>query len=168
MTDIERHTKEIHGDERAFKCSVCQKTFKRRDHLRTHTVIHSDEKPLKCPHCDKGFKHQCNLTVHIRTHTGELPFTRSYCQKGFNNLSDCKKHTKAVHAGMKDHKCAECGPSFASKGNLRSHILNHRDKTVPCELCPLKFKRKYDLYKHVASVHDNDDRSYVCTVCGKN
>jgi len=38
-----------------FPCSICPKSYARKDHFNQHMNIHSGLKPYKCPNCDKQF-----------------------------------------------------------------------------------------------------------------
>lgn len=49
------------------------------NHIRQHT----GECPHKCTHCEKSFTRKEHLTNHIRQHTGETPFKCTYCPKQF-------------------------------------------------------------------------------------
>ncbi len=57
------HTRETH-----YKCSHCDKSFKRSDYLRIHERIHTGEKPYHCHSCGKSFTHGSALTSHEKMH----------------------------------------------------------------------------------------------------
>ena len=42
----------------------CPKTFKRKDHMKSHQVIHSSKKPYCCDSCGKGFNQKVSLKRH--------------------------------------------------------------------------------------------------------
>ncbi|GMF00579.1 unnamed protein product [[Candida] boidinii] len=59
----------LDDDVKPFKCSLCEKSFKRQEHLkRHHRSVHSGEKPHICQTCDKRFSRTDNLAQHLRTH----------------------------------------------------------------------------------------------------
>ncbi|KAL7941095.1 hypothetical protein V8C42DRAFT_335771 [Trichoderma barbatum] len=50
------------------KCSICDATFSRLEHLARHTKSHTREKPFKCPICGKRFSRQDVLSRHRTSH----------------------------------------------------------------------------------------------------
>ena len=63
--------KEIHSEEKPFKCNVCQRTFKRIEHLDRHKKIHTCEKSFVCKICQKAFARSDHLKRHEKNCSGE-------------------------------------------------------------------------------------------------
>ncbi|GFY57539.1 hypothetical protein TNIN_391391 [Trichonephila inaurata madagascariensis] len=50
-----------------FKCQFCGRTFNQKAHLVQHLRIHTGERPFKCSKCDKCFKRNESLRYHFMT-----------------------------------------------------------------------------------------------------
>ncbi|XP_053687685.1 zinc finger protein 226-like [Sabethes cyaneus] len=55
--------------ERPYVCKVCNKTFKRTDHLKSHMRTHSSTTPFNCDWCEKGFRYRQNYMIHMKNKT---------------------------------------------------------------------------------------------------
>ncbi|XP_014670586.1 PREDICTED: zinc finger protein 554-like isoform X3 [Priapulus caudatus] len=80
-----------------FKCSICQKVFKRKECLVLHLRVHTGEKPHKCSLCLSAFPQHSGLMAHMRTHTGERPYVCSVCGTTFNQSSNLRRHERCKH-----------------------------------------------------------------------
>lgn len=49
-------------------CDVCQKSFKRREHLYQHMKLHTGFRPFRCEHCNKAFMRKEHLLRHMTSH----------------------------------------------------------------------------------------------------
>jgi uncharacterized Zn-finger protein len=56
--------------EKAYRCSSCQRDFKKFAHATRHIKTHTGEKPYICPVCNKSFARDDNMKQHHRTHAG--------------------------------------------------------------------------------------------------
>lgn len=78
-------------------------------------------------------------------------------------------------------QCRLCAPEalasrrflfFASRGREQKHDFGSRQQMTvtetmfKCHLCSLEFKRKYNLQRHVSSVHEQDSR-FECEACDR-
>ncbi|MCL4170993.1 UNVERIFIED_CONTAM: hypothetical protein GTU68_029028 [Idotea baltica] len=65
----------VHGDAKAFACELCDKTFKRRDQLRSHIYYrHSNNRVYSCPVCYKTSHSTYHFKMHMLTHSNVRPF----------------------------------------------------------------------------------------------
>ncbi|XP_051018046.1 transcription factor IIIA [Acomys russatus] len=99
-TELLKHTREAHKEQVA--CTVCQKTFKRRDYLKQHMKTHAPQRDVYCcprEGCGRTYTTVFNLHSHILSfHEEQRPFA---CE----------------HAG--------CGKTFAMKQSLWRHSVVH-------------------------------------------
>jgi transposase-like protein len=71
-----------HGEQR-FSCTVCGKSFTRKNGLTRHNLSHSEEKPYPCTVCGKSFKTKGSLAQHNLLHSGEKRHSCTVCGKSF-------------------------------------------------------------------------------------
>ncbi|OJJ57374.1 hypothetical protein ASPSYDRAFT_90666 [Aspergillus sydowii CBS 593.65] len=67
------HTPE-RARQKAFKCSVCERNFNRREHLQRHLTIHYGQKPFTCSQCSYACRRKDLLNRHIKlSHGNQSP-----------------------------------------------------------------------------------------------
>ncbi|OCK79391.1 hypothetical protein K432DRAFT_69664 [Lepidopterella palustris CBS 459.81] len=71
------------------------------------------------PGCDKTFGRRENIRSHVQTHLGDRQFRCNGCGKCFVRQHDLKRHAK-IHSGNKPYKCP-CGAGFARQDALTRH-----------------------------------------------
>ncbi|KAG9236469.1 hypothetical protein BJ875DRAFT_372063 [Amylocarpus encephaloides] len=54
---------------KTFVCEICNRRFRRQEHLKRHyRSLHTEDKPFECHECGKKFSRSDNLSQHARTH----------------------------------------------------------------------------------------------------
>ena len=53
------------------QCDVCEKSFQNMGTLALHRNIHLEQKPFKCGTCGKDFSQKGNLKTHMQKHHGQ-------------------------------------------------------------------------------------------------
>ena len=81
----------------------------------------------------------------------------SSTKKGLHDL------TELVYLKINNYKCDECGSSFFSLGNLKSHqkSVHLKIKNHICRECGYGFSEKRNLEKHNESVHFKVKTTYM-------
>ncbi|XP_021927598.1 zinc finger and SCAN domain-containing protein 5B-like [Zootermopsis nevadensis] len=139
----------IHGEERAYSCNVCNKSFSWRSHLMIHQRIHSGERPYTCDVCNKSFGRRNHLKIHQSTHSGEQPHSCDVCNKAFSRRSLLKRHLH-VHSGERPYSCHLCNKSFSQRSHLKVHQRIHSgERPYSCNKCDKSFSRRSILKGHM-------------------
>ncbi|XP_048193248.1 PR domain zinc finger protein 14 [Perognathus longimembris pacificus] len=133
-----KYTPCVDRGDRKFPCSLCKRSFEKRDRLRIHVLhVHEKHRPYLCSICGKCFSQSSSLNKHMRVHSGDRPYQCVYCTKKFTASSILRTHLRQ-HSGEKPFKCKHCGKPFASHAAHDSHVRrSHKEggEGGPCHLC---------------------------------
>ncbi|XP_072272341.1 zinc finger protein 366 isoform X1 [Pyxicephalus adspersus] len=153
------------GDQKRWKCPMCEKSYTSKYNLVTHILGHSGIKPHACAHCGKLFKQLSHLHTHMLTHQGTRPHKCQVCYKAFTQTSHLKRHMMQ-HSDVKPYNCRICGRGFAYPSELKVHESKHESgRDNICVECGLDFPTLVQLKRHL-TVHRGPVK-YNCTECDK-
>lgn len=91
-----------------YQCSVCLKSYKRREHLQRHQRSHTADRPHQCPVCAKAFQRTDVLQRHLRSccdsvRSNQEPVSRRRaCDR-------CVQQKKACNTSQPCQNCAKRG-----------------------------------------------------------
>lgn len=76
-----------------------------------------------------------------------------------------KKKTGQLH-GICLVQCEQCD-LIVKSNRMENHMSSHGERTVPCDLCSMKFTTEYRMKTHRKSVHA-EGNNFTCHECGKS
>ncbi len=118
-----------HSKVRSFLCSICGKTFARRNIRDTHERAHLNDRRYPCSYCGKKFMTNQQRTNHERTHTGEKPFQCTDCGRQFAQQHQLTTHTR-IHTGEKPYSCQHCGQKFRHLSSRNNHKCDGKTAAI--------------------------------------
>jgi DNA-directed RNA polymerase subunit RPC12/RpoP len=94
-----------HVDQKIHTCTICDKKFSHKTHLRDHIKRHTQDKPYECDLCGKKFYTKSNLNVHKKT----------YMHANISRISTSPTYT-----------CTLCKQIFFTIIGFNTHIAIHQ------------------------------------------
>ena len=127
------------------RCFICKKVYSSMFSLRRHleTQHYGNNKKVSCPVCDKIFNSKAQMTEHMHVHANSLVLPQSSNVTLERSNPEEYKETQTGIAKSQDTtvkgkrapgRCHICNKVFYSKFNLRRHmdsLHNGNDKKVP-------------------------------------
>lgn len=153
----------IHSGERQFQCSLCDRCFHRKDHLKNHLQVHNPNKVIHtCNHCGKRYSSLLSYRKHLALHAAESgDLSCKLCGKIFEGKEQIMYHLK-VHSGSRalkgpserKYKCDQCDRCFFTRKDVKRHMVVHTGvRNFFCQFCPQRFGRKDHLVRHIKKSH---------------
>nr|XP_046243738.1 zinc finger protein 366 isoform X2 [Scatophagus argus] len=153
-----------HNGIKPHGCHLCGKLFKQLSHLHTHLLTHQGMRPHKCQVCHKAFTQTSHLKRHMMQHSDVKPYSCSVCSRGFAYPSELRAH-ELKHEKGQENVCVECGLDFPTLAQLKRHLTAHRGPTLyRCSECQKTFQYPSQLQNHM--MKHKDIRPYICSECG--
>lgn len=131
------------GPLQQFKCEYanCTKSYLMKNVLRDHVRIahlgrKKNVKKYVCETCGVLKNSTAALKSHMHLHQDPSiwPFPCGSCSARFRSKLAMKYHYDRRHLKIRNVPCTECDARFVTNGELRQHMISHKDG--PSEQCP--------------------------------
>ena len=163
------HMDSYHGTPS--KCSICSKVFKSKKLLSNHMRDTHRDATYLCEYCGSAFKTNFNLNRHL-------------------SLCTSNKQRKLKSKKLSNEVCMICRGKFSTKSNLAAHeqkvhriivkssgsflmktvLAKYHGKTVKktwmCNVCHVRFTRKFDYQRHMHRKHPGSTSERITTNSG--
>ncbi|CAG5032864.1 unnamed protein product [Parnassius apollo] len=134
-------------------CTICNKRYKRRDHLKVHSITHLKKKKV-CSECGKAFHTEDQLLTHIN-----LVHMKTYSMEGDH---EGISRLKIMLGDKVDVRMLSDGTDL-----LVPRMKQRDDRPHVCRICNRKFKRKQHLKVH-GNVHMRLSQPTIwCSLCNE-
>ncbi|XP_018348345.1 PREDICTED: zinc finger protein 708-like [Trachymyrmex septentrionalis] len=149
-----------------YVCYLCGEKFDTSIACTQHNKeVHTENKPYKCGTCDRTFKHKCSMRRHEISHTEIKPYHCEFCKRSFTRKENLKIHIEVKHKLDKNYKCNVCKEIFTTYERLENHTKKRHKGVYECNQCLSTFIHYMDLKQHM-KVHTGEKR-YICKTCLK-
>ncbi|CAG4936357.1 unnamed protein product [Parnassius apollo] len=220
LETLQVHKKSHEGEELVFKCHFCLIKVDDAESLKEHEATHEGPKPYLCTLCGKTYKKRETMMYHRKHHIPEREYVCDMCPKSFTSPCKLQKHI-AAHKTDKyvlRYECPVCAHMFNTRYHINMHLVTHQkegliveenrseilamvlqnarripknpdatgnmtDKVLPdeqsrmCNICGQVFQHFYYLEEHLKShgskiaLEDEgktEEKKHVCQVCNKS
>ncbi|CAB4061911.1 PLAG1 [Lepeophtheirus salmonis] len=162
-----------HSGETPFECleEACDKKFTSRFKLKRHVLIHSQDKQFHCEVCNRPFRRKDHLKNHEKVHSAcKTVYTCSHqgCTRNYNSYTSYRKHQAMHSAELGALDCKICHKELVNREALMNHLKVHYgsrkdlkrhsvvhtgDREFPCHHCTQRFGRKDHMVRHAKKSH---------------
>lgn len=158
-----------HTGEHSHKCSICNRGFGRKGHMKKHLSKHYTSKDTfkscLCFQCGKSFGNANMLNMHMVVHLKDKPFACDVCQMKFKTKVALEGHRFRIHSDNKKFNCNVCEKSFATTVLLKAHMVSHSTaRSLQCPHCDKGFNYKQSLMSHIRT---HTGEKSACKHCPK-
>ncbi|XP_046399211.1 zinc finger protein 765-like isoform X2 [Ischnura elegans] len=118
-------------------------------------------------HCTKDvqLKRSCNLMEEMLSCSVNAVYICNYCDKPYSTKPDLRNHIVKCHLCLNPQKCHVCHRLFTNDEELEEHIRLHpKNKKFYCTVCEECFASRVDLRKHIVGMH-GVKTPFICNLC---
>ncbi|XP_050535002.1 oocyte zinc finger protein XlCOF6-like isoform X2 [Daktulosphaira vitifoliae] len=155
----------------SMSCGLCLYQFSQTTSLYQHLQSHALRKnfePYLCSFCHTGFLDSYSLSLHTKTKHNILNQTNSQSfSNDSKNYNEKKNYNNTDDFKFAISTCKKVETIEEKRAKYREHYRRFQSKTYSCEFCNITFTRFCDLSNHDRNAHDEMDKEFTCSTCGK-
>ncbi|EPS38027.1 hypothetical protein H072_8252 [Dactylellina haptotyla CBS 200.50] len=129
VTNTQRHNTK-NPSISPYKCDVCGKSFRRREHVNRHALIHTGGKNFTCSTCNKRFARADILTRHQNSHKVKIPPEKAKAGNGFRACAQCATRRVRCSGGNPCSCCIERNESCFYQPSVEKNLKTGADNTI--------------------------------------
>ncbi|XP_068625837.1 zinc finger protein 493-like [Battus philenor] len=179
LATLQVHKKSHEGEELVLKCHYCLMKMDGGEALRVHEASHEGPKPYLCTLCGKSYKKRETMMYHRKHHTAEKEFTCDICSKSFPSSRKLEKHiaTHRIDQYVVRYECPVCAHMFNTKYHIKMHLVTHQKEGLIVEenrseilAMVLQNARRIPKHPDAVGITDKvppDEQSRMCNICGQ-
>ncbi|XP_052755046.1 zinc finger protein 878-like isoform X2 [Galleria mellonella] len=128
LETLQVHKKSHEGESLVLRCNFCLEEAADDDSLRTHEASHTGPKPYLCTICGKSYKRRETMIYHRKHHKPEKEYICDICSKTFNAPCKLQRHivSHRVDKFVLRYECPVCAHMFNTKYHIQMHLSTHQ------------------------------------------
>ncbi len=127
------HIKQIHPQERLYRCTKCSKAFNTYNDRDSHYYVVHRTKSVLCNLCDYTTANEYKIAKHIMIHSSSK-LSCDRCDVELNSCKALREHTKR-HLDDAWYNCNQCSKTFMSQVSLHQHVCGKHGAGFNCCKC---------------------------------
>jgi hypothetical protein len=135
-----------------YVCKRCHRAFSNETHLDNHIATFHP-------------KMFVNETIIEQSSNGGRTFIKILRKRNNDRPSTIRKSTSSTIAKISE--CLICGTAFATRADLRAHMLITADVAIKCVICDKMMSNCAKLRRHQKTMHNNRAQQLQCEFCSK-
>ena len=171
---IKIHYKEVHPDKPIilegidkFHCDYCNNFFFTKINLERHSYVKHGKETGK-KICQKCFGPFSTQHNCQKERYIRSTYICDNCGMTFASKDNLKSHVLSVHEKRLDFACKHCGKRFPTLKVLEGHVKQTHTQNVKCEICDKKISNPIELRRHKVFVHKETEGAWLCEMCPKS
>ena len=144
---------EFGSGKQLYKCGECEKSYKRKDFLKSHQESVHEGVRYFCDQCGYSYHYQSDLKKHKKSVHEGLRYSCNRCDYQAKQQNHLKAHKESAHEGVR-YFCDQCEYNATTRCQIKKHKISfHEGIRFYCDQCNYEATKRCNLKRHKKSVH---------------